>query len=375
MSESIGHAEYVLESSKPIEQESDAKPFLSYEEVVTSPEGEKASFQVEWDRVDNEYGEVETSTYHGAERIDKAVFYACGLGGSVDKFKGKYLRELVDQGYEVVLLHRNGTTLTQPSSAIDSSQRLDFAAKNGQDHTGSLAEYGYKEWCKEFSTAAHGLGKKYEEIKFVGASFGSLIGLEGLKQLREKNDPVLPKITSFVSLAGHIGMPETDEDGIVWIDKARKYSLKPAEGATSNFAGILEYLRAKKVTGGGIAAMEPTPKILDEYMEIMNGIYDPNTKLPLNVNYVIAMSWKEQFFATQQARKLMERVGEKSLFIADRTQQGLPGERHGMPQLTPQQLTKWLNIDPSAMRERVFTLSSQEEDIKPIKWFGANSEA
>jgi len=357
-------------SPEQISAAESVKPLVKYAEKIKTPEGVEFETNVEWEKVTNQYGDVEVSTLRGDKPAEKAVFYSCGLAGRVDIFKSKFAKNLIDEGYDVVLVHRNGTDLTQPSPAVDSPKRLELAKEQGEDHLGSLPEYGYKEWCAEFSTAAHGVGNRYKDIKFVGNSFGSLVGLEGMRQLRANNDPVAEKISSYVSLSGQIGLPEKDDQGRLWIDKSRKYAVSKVEGAKTSFEGILGYLRSNVKAGGGIAKMKDTPSIVQEYLDITSKLYEPTAELPSKVDYVLVQSWKESYFATQQARKLMDRVGDKAVFVADRTQKGTPGERHSMPELTAPNLVKWLNIEPQKLEQRVYTLSDVNEDIKPVKWLG-----
>ncbi|MEK7158350.1 MAG: hypothetical protein AAB733_02155 [Patescibacteria group bacterium] len=342
------------------------EPIVAYKEIIKSPEGEEIEADVAWEKISNQYGDVEISTFRGSQPSEKAVFYSMGLGGSIDRFKRKFVIDLINEGYDIVFIHRNGTQLGENSKSVDSPQRIEIAQQNSQSHIGDKPEYGYKEWTQEFSTAVSSLGERYNEIKFVGSSFGALVGLEGLRQLQEKKDTVVSKIKTFISLSGQIGKPIADTEGRVWVDKGRKYALTSGDDAKTSFDGILDYIR--KSGGGGSAKMKATPEIIKEYLEIMDRLYDPATDLPKNVDVVHVMPWKEQFFATQQAKMLMERLGDNALFIADRTQTGKPGERHSSPNLTPETLSKWLKLKPEEKSQRVYTLNDQREDIKPMKW-------
>lgn len=336
-----------------------------YQEEVKDLEGGHTTATVAWEKIENKYGNVETSTYQGVSRGEKAVFILPGLGGGVDKHKKRAVKEFTEQGYDVVIVHRNGASFKNNPAAFDSSKRSELAAQKGEEHLGGEEEYGYKEWTKEFAAAASALADRYKQIQIVGESVGSLIALESLRMLKADGDPTLDKVDSFLSLAGQVGKFEKDERGRVWVDKSRKYALKPEEGSKQSFKEIIESSRSK-----GKVKMKNPDEMLKDLVEIVDRLYDTKTELP-DIKFIHAMPWREKYFATQQGRALMERLGNKAAFIVDRSQKVTPSERHGMPLLKSKTLFNWINLDPEKLPQRVFTIENQAEDLQPLKWLGA----
>ncbi len=319
-------------------------------------------YTVAWKKVSNEFGEVEVSEYQ-QDASTKAIYYVPGIGGSIDKFKDKYLPQLLKKGYTVLIVHRNGSVIGKDARTICSAERVNFGEQNGQDHIGSLPEYGYKEWTKELACALADTGTNFDDIRVIGESFGGLICIESMRALQQANHPVLQKVKNVVSATGKIGMP-VEKDGIHWSDTRGKLAVFSSDGEQKQEKYSFEKIFSGYIQKNVLRIRDP--KVIgQEHLDIMKQLYAPETKLP-EVTYVHAMPFGEEFFSPMQGRELRKKIktdGGKFVFINDFTQKGTPAERHGMPNLTADTLLTWLEYEPKSNIET----KTQGEPGQPLE--------
>lgn len=343
--------------------EKQPKPFnfLQYEENLKKTEGEVES-ETTWTKIENKFGEVEASVYKKkGTKSDKAIIYVPGIGGATNKFKARHIGGLIDSGYDVIVLHRNGAVLSNNPGAAESQERLNFATQNGEDHIGKKEEYGYDEWTKELAAAFENFNDDYDDIRIIGQSFGGLITLESLRALQEANHPGLNKIKSFVSLSGKIGLPFEDSDGTEWVDKNRGLSTRTSKSdqETNSFEKVFN----KNLKDGLFRTKKPEI-LLQEYKRIINSVYD--SKLP-EITYVHAMPFDEHNFSPYQGRNLRKKIkdeGGKFVFINDFSQVEQRADRHGFPTLTPETLKYWLEYEPKR-NEEIMAQSGPNAQLEP----------
>lgn len=335
--------------------------FLQYEENLKKTEGEVES-ETTWTKIDNAFGEVEASVYKKkGSKSDKAIIYIPGIGGATSKFKARHIGGLIDSGYDVIVLHRNGAVLSNNPSAAESQERLNFAKETGEDHIGKKEEYGYDEWTMELAAAFENFNSDYNDVRIVGQSFGGLITLESLRALQEAKHPGLDKIKSFVSLSGKIGLPFEDDAGIEWVDKNRGLTTytSNSDQETNSFEKVFN----KNIKGGLFRTRKPEV-LLPEYKRIINNIY--SDKLP-EITYVHAMPFDEHNFSPYQGRNLRKKIkneGGKFVFINDFSPVEQRTDRHGFPTLTPETLKYWLEYEPKK-DEEIMTQSGPNAQLEP----------
>lgn len=343
------------------EVQSQPSYFLQYDENLKKTEGEVES-ETTWIKVENKFGEVEASVYKKkGTKSDKAIIYIPGIGGATNKFKTRHIGGLIDSGYDVIVLHRNGAVLNNNPGAAESQERLNLATQNGEDHIGKKEEYGYDEWTKELAAAFENFNADYNNVRIVGQSFGGLITLESLRALQEANHPGLGKIKSFVSLSGKIGLPFEDSDDIEWVDKNRGLSTYTSNSAQEQ--NSFEKVFDKNIKGGLFRTRKPEV-LLPEYKRIINTVYD--SKLP-EITYVHAMPFDEHNFSPYQGRNLRTKIkneGGKFVFINDFSQVEQRTDRHGFPTLTPETLKYWLEYEPKR-NDEIMAQSGPNAQLEP----------
>lgn len=307
----------------------------------TDVEGEEIKANIEWDKADNEFGTVEYKLYRNPESTtDKVILYVPGLGGTLQNFEQRFVRTLIEQGYDVATICRNGTVInTENRGAINSAERISFGVEHQEDHIGDLPEYGYKEWTQEMACAMVALNDHYQEFQAIGSSYGGLGGLESIRLLQERHPEIIEKLSRFVSLSGQIGQPDTDEAGERWPDPSKDYGPET----------LPKLLDKVRVRNGG-CRMKDSQVINQEYLEIIDRIYQ--TDLPLSVKYILVAAEGDKYFSQKHAGiDLWQKItkdGSLNLSSATRGKavywynKGEEKDPHGQKELTPKALIEML---------------------------------
>lgn len=336
-----------MSETEPQESSNNTEKVLENLPHEQDAEGNEIKADIDWEKTENEFGSVEYKLYRNPNASERAILYIPGLGGTVQHFEQTFVNSLINQGYDVVIVCRNGTIVNpENKSAINSEERINLAKERHEDHLGTLPEYGYQEWTQEMACALTGLNDKYKEFQAIGLSFGGLVGLESIRALQEKRPDVLTKLSRFVSLSGQIGHPETDELGLRWPDRATGYGPET----------LPELLEAMKIYKGGVRMKDPSI-VTQEFLTIIDRLYG-ETEFPESVTYATVCAEGDKYFSLKQGIDLWEKVSKDSGTVQVWHNRGEEKDPHGQKELTPKALIAILQNPKEDKRLKVIRPSS-----------------
>ncbi len=294
-------------------------------------EGREINATTEWDKAKNEFGSVEYKLFKSPHGSGKLIMFIPGIGGSFSSFD-RFVKPLVDQGYDVAMICRNGTVVNEANSEVFSCpSRIALGQELGEEYVGDLPDYGYNEWTQEMACAIAGLGEEYSDVIPVGHSTGGLIGLESIRLLQEKRPDLLRKISRFVSLNGMVGPVETDEVGERWLDKENGLD-------TASLSSFFDMIRNTK---GGFRMKDSTTLVQESY-DILDRLHN-NTNLPPSIIYSILFAEDDKSFSPRHAFDLAKKVGPGAHVWYDRAED--KEKAHSLKRLTPKALLEMIMTD------------------------------
>ncbi|HEY8964241.1 MAG TPA: hypothetical protein VIN59_07255 [Alphaproteobacteria bacterium] len=137
---------------------------------------------VHWQTFEQDGQTVEAQVFHPDAPSQKLVLFCPGFPGlGAGMFEQRHAAELVEHGFDVVVIKHAGTRLDNPltPSAVNNAARLAQGRKNKETHLGGGPSTLVK-WLREPAIALQTLHVNYADIVVIGNSFGAVSALWSL---------------------------------------------------------------------------------------------------------------------------------------------------------------------------------------------------
>jgi pimeloyl-ACP methyl ester carboxylesterase len=159
-------------------------------------------------------GALEGKFHLPAVRATKLIIFEPGFpGGASTDFERLHLKGLLGAGYAAFAARHRGTLINGPHSDyyMNCSKRQEKAAAENQKVLGD-GQASMEDWLSEPLIALDALGGAFEELIFVGHSFGGLAIMHAASQLFKQKYRYYDKVKKLVHLAGVGGRLRSPHD-------------------------------------------------------------------------------------------------------------------------------------------------------------------
>ncbi len=302
---------------------------------------------------------VEGKIYLPKESNNKLILFDPGYpGGNAGRFEKKYAKSLVDQGYTLVCLRHNGSSLLNDENnknILNCQERIDFAQNNQERFIGSNNKegaYGMVDLVYEPAVAIKNIQEKFDDIILVGHSFGATSNYNSVDLLSKRFPEITDKISNIISIAGYFG--DNKEEGAIWS------GIKMDVDKLVNF----EIEKAKKLKLNAITDN-------NEYKEEMKKIAEMNSKIkiPELIGQIVIVSPDDPVIELPNIKinrrlnkeevspiNIYPQTTAKTLIIKDKTGQGQT-KQHSMLWISPETILRAIEMKVSSRGPHYFELN------------------
>jgi hypothetical protein len=173
----------------------------------------KESNRAFWLKLEEHPGSVEGKLYLPPERATKVIIFEPGFpGASVPIFESLHAETIANAGFAMFVARHNGIVLNGEHSEyyVNCPERIEKAKAQKEEVFGDAPSSSVKEWLKEPLIAFESLAPCFEDVIFVGHSFGGLAIVWTAIELFKQQHHQASKIRRLVSIAGSTGLPRSE---------------------------------------------------------------------------------------------------------------------------------------------------------------------
>ncbi len=232
--------------------------------------------------VDN--GESIEGKFFESEKEDsEIIIFVPGMpGSSVKLAEDKHVKELVDNGYSVLVLRHRGLKISS-EKLVNCEQRVNIDSSLGVGKGDNSLEKIYS----ELAIVLNSMSSQVKKIHLVGHSTGSACIAYSLPKIK---DDIRKKIDKFISAAGWLG--EFDES-TGYFDKGGRFDVSKLEG-------YFDYCKQFIELGDIKDEVESQKKLFD---------FIRNNPLPESIDFISLISDRDEYIDKNEPREFQNIQG------------------------------------------------------------------
>ncbi len=286
-----------------------------------------------WVTLTNKTGATEGKIHIPYKNNSILMIFEPGFpGGGSGYFEELLLKQVLKDGITAFIIRHVGTIINgeHSDSYVVCKEKQTLASKNNQLVIGTKKTHTIADWLVEPKIALEILAPHYDNIIFVGHSFGSLAGFTSLIDFVKETPKHAKKIKRFISMAGTLGI-----------------ARDPKGRMLSQWEEYLEKDWSKKRVLIG-----NTTQNIETLYKAYQKVHKNVDKFPVHIDFIAIHPWGDEKYTTDELVPIEESLDiitslGRGFLIVDKLEIGDEKQEriaHDMQNLKPRFFSKVMDL-------------------------------